>query len=125
VSAENTTPPEPEGTAETTEAPTVRLEEQESQGQPAAQLATEPRIPRPRIRWGAIVWGLIVAMVAVATLAITRTAESREDFALWLTQLGPAGLWLIAVLAAGGILLLLGLLAAIRRAQGPREHVQR
>jgi hypothetical protein len=71
------------------------------------------------------VWGLIVATVAVATLAITRTAESREDFALWLTQLGPAGLWLVAVLAAGGILLLLGLLAAIRRAQGPREHVQR
>jgi hypothetical protein len=119
VSAENTTPPEPEGTAETTEAPSMPLTEQ------VAQTATEPRVPRPRIRWGAIVWGLIVATVAVATLAITRTAESREDFALWLTQLGPAGLWLVAVLAAGGILLLLGLLAAIRRAQGPREHVQR
>lgn len=125
MSAENTTPAEPEGTAETIETPTVRLEEQEPQGQPAAQMATEPRVPRPRIRWGAIVWGLLVGTVAVATLAVTRTAASREDFALWLAQLTPDGIWLIVVLVAGGILLLLGLLAAIRRTQGPREHLQR
>jgi hypothetical protein len=111
VSTDNTTPSKPEGTAETAEAPTLPLTEQ------VAQTATEPRVPRPRIRWGAIAWGLLVGTIAVATLAITRTAAVREDFALWLTQLTPGGIWLIVVLAAGGILLLLGLLAAVRRAQ--------
>ena len=72
---------------------------------------------RPRIRWGAIVWGLIVCAIAGATLAVTSEGERREGFALWLTRLTPGGIWLIVVLLAGGILLLLGLLAAIRRAQ--------
>ena len=72
---------------------------------------------RPRIRWGAIVWGLIVCAIAAATLQVTRVAESREGFTLWLTRLTPGGIWLIVVLVTGGILLLLGLLAAVRRAQ--------
>lgn len=75
---------------------------------------------RPRIRWGAIVWGLIVCVIAATTLQVTRTSESREGFVLWLTRLTPGGIWLIVVLVAGGILLLLGLLAAIRRAQRAR-----
>lgn len=76
--------------------------------------------PRPRIRWGAIVWGLIVCGIAAVTLQVTRTAESREGFALWLSKLTPGGVWLIVVLITGSILLLLGILAAIRRAQRAR-----
>ncbi len=105
----------------TTEAPETQpaqtLSYDQSHAGSAAQEAAAPRIRRPRIRWGAIVWGLIVGTIAVVTLAITRTTEGREGFVLWLTRLTPGGIWLIVVLAVGGILLLLGLLSAIRRLQ--------
>lgn len=83
-------------------------------GEPASTSAASPR---PRIRWGAIVWGLIVSSVAIITLAVIRTGAGRESFALWLTGLTPGGIWLIAVLVLGSILLLLGLLSALRRLQ--------
>ncbi|MEO7122945.1 MAG: hypothetical protein ABI400_07485 [Lacisediminihabitans sp.] len=79
-----------------------------------------PREPRPRIRWGAIAWAIIVGSIAALTLSVTRTAAGRADFALWLAQLTPGGIWLIVVLTAGGILFLLGLLSVIRRAQRAR-----
>ncbi|WP_349899703.1 hypothetical protein [Parafrigoribacterium soli] len=85
--------------------------------EPAAQTMLEPSTSRPRVRWGAILWGLVVTAIATVTLSVTRTEGTREDFGLWLGELTPAGIWLIVVMAAGGILLLLGLLAAIRRAQ--------
>lgn len=114
--------PEPEA-ALLQEAPAAALPEDDApaaRSSPAAPDATVSTVPRPRIRWGAIAWALIVGSIATVTLSITRTAASREEFALWVTGLGPAGIWLIVVLVAGGILFLLGLLAAIRRAQRAR-----
>jgi hypothetical protein len=98
----------------------IEVPDTEPQDAALSEDAPVQTAPRPRIRWGAVAWGLIVCGIAGATLQVTRTEGSREGFILWLTRLNPSGIWLIVVLVSGGILLLLGLLAAIRRAQRAR-----
>ena len=70
---------------------------------------------RPRIRWGAIAWGLIVCALAAMTMVITGSPGNRTAFVEWLGRLTPGTMWLIAVFVVGGVILLLGLLAALRR----------
>ena len=70
---------------------------------------------RPRIRWGAIAWGLIVCALAAMTMVITGSPDNRTAFVEWLGRLTPGTMWLIAVFVVGGVILLLGLLAALRR----------
>ena len=69
----------------------------------------------PRIRWGAIAWGFIVCALAVMTMVITGSPENRTAFVEWLGRLTPGTMWLMAVFVVGGFILLLGLLAALRR----------
>ena len=69
----------------------------------------------PRIRWGAIAWGFIVCALAVMTMVITGSPDNRTAFVEWLGRLTPGTMWLIAVFVVGGVILLLGLLAALRR----------
>lgn len=91
-----------------------------------APLAAEPaptgtaRDPRPRIRFGTIAWGLIVCAIAATTLAVIGDPARRAGFGGWLLQLDGRAAVNIAVLAFGALLLLLGLLAVIRRAQRAR-----
>jgi hypothetical protein len=70
---------------------------------------------KPRIRWGAVAWGLIAIAIAVTAMVITGSPDNRTAFAEWLAQLTAATMWLIAVFVVGGIILLLGLLAVLRR----------
>lgn len=77
-------------------------------------------VPRPRIRWGAIVWGTIVTVVMVAVLVILVSPDRRDAFATWLETLGTGGFVMIGILLAGFIILLLAVLAMVRRAQ--RTH---
>jgi len=98
-----------------------------TEGSPFAPLAADPepsittaREPRPRIRFGTIAWGLIVCAIAATTLAIISDPERRDGFGGWLLQLDGRSAVNIAVLAFGALLLLLGLLAVIRRAQRAR-----
>lgn len=81
---------------------------------------TAVRPPRPRIRFGTIAWGLIVCAIAATTLAIISDPERRAGFGGWLLQLDGRAAANIVVLAFGALLLLLGLLAVIRRAQRAR-----
>jgi hypothetical protein len=78
------------------------------------------RDPHPRIRFGTIAWGLIVCAIAATTLAVIGDPERRDAFGSWLLQLDGRAAVNIAVLAFGALLLLLGLLAVIRRAQRAR-----
>ena len=76
-------------------------------------------IPRPRIRWGAITWGLIVTGIAIVVPSVAGSAQGRGSMADFLGDLTFGSASLILVLALGVTVLLLGLLAVIRRAQRP------
>jgi uncharacterized integral membrane protein len=69
----------------------------------------------PRIRWAGIVWGLIVSAIAVVVLTVTGSASGRTAFLDWATTLTAGTVWLLVVLVAGALLLVLGLLALLRR----------
>ncbi|CAN5296323.1 hypothetical protein BH11ACT5_BH11ACT5_26880 [soil metagenome] len=73
--------------------------------------------PRPRVRAGSVAWGLIVIVTASATLWVAFDPDRRRAVTDWATSLTPGGFVLVLVLVLGGILLLAGILAAIRRAQ--------
>lgn len=77
----------------------------------------------PRIRWGAISWAAIAGLVAAATLYFAADPTRRINLSRWLLQLTPGGIVLIVALAIGTLLVILGLLAAIRSA-GRRQNLR-
>jgi uncharacterized membrane protein YcjF (UPF0283 family) len=72
---------------------------------------------RPRTRWGAALWGLLVVLAGTAVLTILSDRGRTAAFADWLGGLTVGAVVVILVLAAGGLVLLLALLALVRRAQ--------
>jgi hypothetical protein len=72
---------------------------------------------RPHVRAGSIAWGLIVIATAAAVLWVVAEPARRSAVTDWAATLTPGGAALVAVLVCGAILLLSGVLAAIRRAQ--------
>jgi hypothetical protein len=72
---------------------------------------------RPHTRWGAIVWGLIVILTGTTVLTVLSDRERTEAFGDWLGRLTPGGVGVITVLAIGVLVLVLALLAVVRRAQ--------
>jgi hypothetical protein len=78
---------------------------------------TAARPARPRTRWGAVVWGLIVTATAAFILFIGSDAGQRSGFSIWLGGLTPVSIGLIVVLGAGIAIMLIALLAVVRRAQ--------
>ncbi len=86
--------------------------------------ATVPqRHERPRTRWAAIVWGLIIAGIAATTLAIVGSPERRLALSDWLATLTPGAFWILLVLVVGVFILVLAVLALIRRAQLRRSAI--
>jgi len=83
--------------------------------------ATAPVAPRPRIRVGAIVWGMIVCITAATTLIVVNSRQLRGSFADWLGELTPDSVGILVLVAAGILLLLLGLVSLIRQAQRRTE----
>lgn len=73
--------------------------------------------PTARIRAGAIVWSVIAITISSATLYIVGSDERRAAVTDWVLALTPTAIWLLVAVATGGVLLLTGILAAIRRAQ--------
>ena len=94
--------------------PTVPLPRADQAGSGSAGSAA---LPRPRIRFGAIVWGLIVCTIAATVFWIASDDRRRDEFGGWITGLTPGTMTLLAMLILGGLLLLWGGLAAIRRSQ--------
>lgn len=78
---------------------------------------TTTPVPSPRVRWGAIAWGVILTSTAIGTLLVVGSPGRRAAFSNWLAEVTPATVALLATLFVGGLLLLLGLLAVIRRVQ--------
>lgn len=75
----------------------------------------------PFVRWGAIVWGVIVCAIAVGTLLIVGSPDGLAGFARWMGHVTAATAWLLVILVLGGIMLVLGLLALIRRSRRPQH----
>lgn len=71
----------------------------------------------PRIRWGAIVWGTVATVVSVAVLVIIGSPDRRAAFGTWLWSLGAGGFVMIGFLLVGFTILVLALLAMVRRVQ--------
>ena len=96
----------------------------EAAAEPAAEAAAAPTKPhdRPRTRWAAIVWGLIIAGIAGTTLAIVSSPERRLAVSDWVATLTPGAFWILSVLVAGVLILVLAVLALIRRAQRKRRE---
>ena len=74
-------------------------------------------IARPRLRGAAIIWGLVFAALAGWALWIladaVRVAAARES----LETVSPAALGAYGVLAVGALVVILGLIGLLRRAQ--------
>ena len=87
----------------------------------ATSTTTVPRHP-PRTRWAAIVWGLIIAGIAATTLAIVGSPERRLALSDWASTLTPGAFWVLSALVLGVLILILAVLALIRRAQRARRE---
>ncbi|KQV06277.1 hypothetical protein [Leifsonia sp. Root112D2] len=75
---------------------------------------------RPRTRWAGIVWGTVFAAVGLVTMLIVTSPDRRAGFGSWAATLTPGGFVVMGVLALGCLILVLGLLAAVRRLQRRR-----
>ncbi|MET4781072.1 hypothetical protein [Glaciihabitans sp. UYNi722] len=83
-------------------------------------VASDASLAKPRIRWGAIAWGLIAIAIAVTVMVIVGSADNRLAFVAWMSRLTPASFGLLAAFVVGGLVLLLGLLAVLRRGSASR-----
>jgi len=89
---------------------------------PTETTSSDPDAARPRVRIGAVVWGLIVTIVAaVTTLTVLDPVRSAE-FADWAGDVSGESIGLIALIAVGGLILLLGLVSLLRQAQRRGER---
>lgn len=86
-------------------------------GPAATGPGTTALYPRPRIRAAAITWGLIVAAIASVTLWVITSPARREGFVDWVLALTPGDVTLLALAASGAIVLVAGLLSAVRSVQ--------
>lgn len=87
---------------------------------PAADLArSEPDAPaaRPRTRWAAVVWGLVFAALAAVGMWLTSEPARLDDLAAWVLALDAGSAVGYGLLAFGGLVLIIGLVGILRRAQ--------
>lgn len=73
-------------------------------------------LPRPRTRWAGIVWGLVFAALAITGLTLA-TSPDPEALATWVQNVEVSALIGYGLLAFGALLLVIGLVGLLRRAQ--------
>jgi hypothetical protein len=83
----------------------------------AAAEVERPADPRPRIRFAAIAWGVVFASAALILLGTVVDPARRAMAADWLLSLEGGAVGVILVLTVGGLLVLGGVLGAVRRWQ--------
>jgi multisubunit Na+/H+ antiporter MnhG subunit len=71
----------------------------------------------PRIRWASIIWGLVFTAAASLGIWIFSDDARRDDLTAWTTSLTPNVIGSIVLLVIGGLVLVLGAIGLIRRAQ--------
>lgn len=115
--------------AATAALPDVHAEEAASLASAALPVAAAPPVaaaspaeetaplPRPRTRWAAIVWGLVLAALAAAAAWFVSDARRLDDLALWVQNLEVGAVVAYVLLALGALILVIGLVGLLRRAQ--------
>jgi len=73
--------------------------------------------PGPRTRWAGIVWGLVLGALAAAGIWLAAGEGRIDDLVAWTQTLTSAMVVGYAVLAIGALVLVLGLVGLLRRAQ--------
>jgi predicted outer membrane lipoprotein len=84
---------------------------------PAYGAFAQTTIARPRVRGAGIVWGLLFAAFGVITALLLSDPQSRANFGAWTASLNPGGFAVVAALALGAFILVMGIIALVRRAQ--------
>lgn len=72
---------------------------------------------RPRTRWAAIIWGAFFAALALGALWMFARPEGRRDLSDWIMSLTPGAVTAYSLLAVGALVLVVGLVGLVRRAQ--------
>ncbi|MFC4244321.1 hypothetical protein ACFOYW_13150 [Gryllotalpicola reticulitermitis] len=85
-----------------------------------SQWGKAPQRTTPRIRWGGIIWGLVFVASGWFALWTMQSHERRSAFSDWILTLNDGGWAIVAAFAIGALLLVLGLIAALRAATRPR-----
>ena len=78
--------------------------------------------PAPRVRWAGIIWGSVMAAAAASALWFLADPAHYAPLRRWLLTLEPESFqpgWIvgIAIIAVGLLLLIIGAVALLRRAQ--------
>lgn len=76
-----------------------------------------PALPAPRLRWAAIIWGTVCAAIAGYGLWTLTSADRRDALRMWVTELTVASAIAYGLLAVGALVVILGLIGLLRRAQ--------
>ena len=97
-------------------APTLPLVPPGPASAPAADTAPATR-RGPRVRWAGIVWGTAFAALAGTGFWLASTTDRTEDLGVWAVELPPATAITGAVIVIGAVVLLIGLVGVLRRAQ--------
>jgi len=71
----------------------------------------------PRTRWAAIVWGLCFAAIAWFGIWMLSSTDRRSEISDWFASLNPGTITAVALLSAGVLVLVTGLVGLIRHAQ--------
>lgn len=89
--------------------------------------ADEPDAPRPAdrapVRWGGVVWGLLLLLFAGGTLWVVSSPSRLTAWDRWASTLTPATAWALGIAVVGLVIVVSGLLGAIRSAQRRRARL--
>lgn len=86
-------------------------------GDASADARTAGRTP---VRWGGVVWGLLLVLFAAGTLWVLSSPSRLAAWELWVSTLTPATAWALGIAVVGLVIVVSGLLGAIRSAQRRR-----
>lgn len=77
----------------------------------------DAHLPAPRTRWAAIIWGAFFVIVAWTGIWMLGDPGRRDGATDWFASLDPGMLTASALLVAGVLVLVTGLVGLLRRAQ--------
>jgi hypothetical protein len=77
---------------------------------------------RPPVRWGGVVWGLLLVLFAGGTLWVLSSPSRLTAWDRWVSTLTPATAWALGIAVVGLVIVVSGLLGAIRSAQRRRAR---
>ncbi|MDN4614193.1 hypothetical protein P5G50_06970 [Leifsonia sp. F6_8S_P_1B] len=87
----------------------------------AADTAGEARpAGRAPVRWGGVVWGALLVLFAAGTLWVLSAPSRLAAWDLWVSTLTTATAWALGIAVVGMVIVVSGLLGAIRSAQRRR-----